>query len=253
MLSVSNLARVSGTRRSSPPAKDSISISAVTVEDSCRFARSTVAYRRRIARSPTSTFGCALAKVCSTHAAVLESMSSPPRRVFPPVARTSKMPPSIASTDTSNVPPPRSNTSTLLSLPECSASKPYASAAAVGSLITRSTDMPAIAPASLVAARCASLKWAGTVITQRQTGLPRKASASALSCCSTIADTCSGAKERTSPPQAAAETVMSGLSCAPATTLHERCLRSACTSLSEKCLPMSRFASLIVFLGLAAA
>ena len=44
-------------------------------------------------------------------------------------------------------------------------SAPYASAAAVGSLIIRLTSRPAILPASLVAWRCASLKYAGTVIT----------------------------------------------------------------------------------------
>ena len=37
-------------------------------------------------------------------------------------------------------------------------SKPYASAAAVGSLMIRKTSRPAIFPASLVACRCASLK-----------------------------------------------------------------------------------------------
>ena len=44
-------------------------------------------------------------------------------------------------------------------------SKPYAIAAAVGSLITRRTLRPAIVPASLVACLCESLKYAGTVIT----------------------------------------------------------------------------------------
>ena len=37
-------------------------------------------------------------------------------------------------------------------------SRPYASAAAVGSLMTRSTFSPAISPAFFVAWRCASLK-----------------------------------------------------------------------------------------------
>ncbi len=44
---------------------------------------------------------------------------------------------------------------------------PYASAAAVGSLSTRTTVSPAIAPAVAVALRCASLKLAGTVTTAR--------------------------------------------------------------------------------------
>ena len=38
-------------------------------------------------------------------------------------------------------------------------------AAAVGSLIIRSTFIPEMVPASLVAWRCESLKYAGTVIT----------------------------------------------------------------------------------------
>jgi len=42
--------------------------------------------------------------------------------------------------------------------PLMSLSRPYAIAAAVGSLMTRSTLRPAIVPASLVACRCASLK-----------------------------------------------------------------------------------------------
>jgi hypothetical protein len=52
-------------------------------------------------------------------------------------------------------------------------SSPYASAAAVGSGSTRMTFNPAISPASLVALRCASLKYAGTVITASVTFSPR--------------------------------------------------------------------------------
>ncbi len=52
-------------------------------------------------------------------------------------------------------------------------SRPYASAAAVGSLTMRRTFMPAIWPASLVAWRCESLKYAGTVITASSTVSPR--------------------------------------------------------------------------------
>src|SRR6185437_9065146 len=62
----------------------------------------------------------------------------------------------------SNVPPPKSYTAMVSSLP---LSSPYASAAAVGSLMIRFTSSPAILPASLVACRCASLKYAGTVTT----------------------------------------------------------------------------------------
>ena len=52
-------------------------------------------------------------------------------------------------------------------------SRPYASAAAVGSLTMRRTFSPAISPASLVAWRSASEKYAGTVITASVTGSPR--------------------------------------------------------------------------------
>ena len=51
--------------------------------------------------------------------------------------------------------------------------KPYAIAAAVGSLIILNTFKPAIVPASFVACLCASLKYAGTVITASFTSSPR--------------------------------------------------------------------------------
>ncbi len=54
-----------------------------------------------------------------------------------------------------------------------SLSRWYASAAEVGSLMMRSTFRPAICPASLVACRCASLKYAGTVITASVIFSPR--------------------------------------------------------------------------------
>ena len=59
--------------------------------------------------------------------------------------------------------------------------KPYARAAAVGSLIILSTLSPAILPASLVACLWLSLKYAGTVITASETVDPRKDSAACLS------------------------------------------------------------------------
>ena len=77
------------------------------------------------------------------------SISSPPRWLFPAVANTSKVPSANCRIDTSNVPPPKSYTNTF-----CSTfflSIPNAKAAAVGSLIIRSTSKPAILPASLVA------------------------------------------------------------------------------------------------------
>ena len=76
------------------------------------------------------------------------SKSSPPRRLLPAVARTSKTPSDISRSETSNVPPPRSKIMIFCSF---SLSIPYARAAAVGSLIIRMTSSPAILPASLVA------------------------------------------------------------------------------------------------------
>ena len=46
-------------------------------------------------------------------------------------------------------------------------------AAAVGSLMMRFTSSPAMVPASLVAWRCASSKYAGTVTTASVTSSPR--------------------------------------------------------------------------------
>ncbi len=98
------------------------------------------------------------------------SQSSPPSWVFPAVALTSKTPSPISSSDTSKVPPPRSKTRIVWS---CCLSSPYASAADVGSLMIRSTSSPAICPASLVAWRWESSKYAGTVMTAWVTLSPR--------------------------------------------------------------------------------
>ena len=75
-------------------------------------------------------------------------MSVPPRLLSPEVDITSKTPLSISIMVTSKVPPPRSKTATVYSP---SLSKPYANAAAVGSLMILSTFNPAILPASIVA------------------------------------------------------------------------------------------------------
>ncbi|KAL6323556.1 hypothetical protein AAG906_039139 [Vitis piasezkii] len=71
------------------------------------------------------------------------------------VARTSKTPLSIVKMLTSKVPPPRSKTRMFFSPPFLS--KPYAIAAAVGSLIISATFRLVITPASLVACLWASL------------------------------------------------------------------------------------------------
>ena len=82
------------------------------------------------------------------------SKSSPPKNVSPLVDNTSIcVSPStlaISMIEISNVPPPKSYTTTLRSL-SSSLSTPNANAAAVGSLMIRNTSSPAIRPASLVA------------------------------------------------------------------------------------------------------
>ena len=94
------------------------------------------------------------------------SKSSPPSAVSPCVDNTSNTPLDNFKIDTSNVPPPKSYTANVPSFATLSAlSKPYAIAAAVGSLSKRNTFSPAMCAASLVACRCDSSKYAGTVIT----------------------------------------------------------------------------------------
>ena len=66
------------------------------------------------------------------------------------------------------------------------------SAAAVGSLMMRRTSRPAMRPASLVAWRWASSKYAGTVITASATDSPRKSSAVRRILSSTMAETSGG-------------------------------------------------------------
>ena len=62
----------------------------------------------------------------------------------------------------------------------------------MGSLTMRRTSRPAIWPASLVAWRWASLKYAGTVITASPTDCPRYSSAACFSFCRTIAEISGG-------------------------------------------------------------
>ena len=145
--------------------------------DNSIFAFSAASCRRCFAmRSCARSTPCALLN-CETSQSIMRwSQSSPPRTVSPCVLFTSNTPSPISKTLTSKVPPPRSNTKTVSSSPPLS--RPYAKAAAVGSLIIRNTSRPAICPASFVAVRCASSKYAGTVITACVTVSPRYASAS---------------------------------------------------------------------------
>ena len=62
----------------------------------------------------------------------------------------------------------------------------------MGSFTIRRTSRPAIRPASLVACRWLSLKYAGTVMTACSRGSPKKASARCLRARRTWADTSGG-------------------------------------------------------------
>ena len=81
-------------------------------------------------------------------------------------------------------------------------------AAAVGSLSSRSTVRPASRAASLVAWRCASSKYAGTVITTPVSAPPSEASARSRSVERRSADTCTGERS----PAAVASVTIPGVS-----------------------------------------
>src|SRR6478609_6023565 len=108
----------------------------------------------------------------------------------------------------------------------------------------RLTSSPATRPASLVAWRWSSLKYAGTVITALSTVSPRYASASALSLPRIMAEISGG--EYCLPP---ASTRASPLG--PETTLYGTIDSSSCTSASLR--PMKRLIEKTVFCGLVTA
>lgn len=118
------------------------------------------------------------------------SKSSPPSQLSPSIWSTTYWLLTIWQIEMSNVPPPRSYTSTRCR----SSSRPTrnARAAAVGSSTTFSTSSPAAPPASLVAARCRSSKYAGTVMTACVTFSPRASSASSLTCFRIMAEMATG-------------------------------------------------------------
>jgi hypothetical protein len=97
----------------------------------------------------------------------------------------------------------------------------------------RSTSSPAMRPASLVACRWASLKYAGTVMTASVTLSPRNFDASSTSLRSTRAEISSGAY---CLPLISNRAAPSG----PATTSNDTALISLLTSSKRR--PMNRFA-----------
>ena len=137
---------------------------------------------------------------------------------------------------------------TLRSAPPLSAflSRPYAIAAAVGSLMMRMQLMPAMTAASLVAWRCESLKYAGTVTTAFFTSLPRYASATSF-IFTRIMDEISSAENSFCSPWNSTEIM--GFSASPDLTLNGQSLMSAWTCGSEYLRPMRRFASNTVLTG----
>ena len=166
-------------------------IEALAVVESSIFAFSAASVKRckaclSLMRSIPSDF----LKSPASHSTIRLSKSSPPRCVSPEVERTSNTPSPTSRMETSKVPPPRSKIK-MVSL--AFLSKPYASEAAVGSLMIRKTSIPAICPASFVACLWLSLKYAGTVITALVTESPRKDEASSQSLRKTWAEISSAA------------------------------------------------------------
>mmetsp|Transcript_17883 Transcript_17883/g.44316 ORF Transcript_17883/g.44316 Transcript_17883/m.44316 type:complete len:370 (+) Transcript_17883:716-1825(+) len=238
----SKRARVYGMLISCSPTN--ASMVAPVEEDSMRLARSHAVRSLRDALSSPVKMSLPIFFLCMavTSSASLVSKSSPPRCVSPAVASTVKTPSSILSNDTSKVPPPRSNTRMVCSFLAPSSpsvflrSRPYASAAAVGSLMMRSTSSPAMAPASLVWRRCASLKYAGTVMTAFLIVQPRATSAVFFIFSSTMAEICSGVKVFIF---SSISTSMRGLCPGPSLTLNGMSLISSAHS--DIWRPMMRF------------
>mmetsp|Transcript_11652 Transcript_11652/g.49029 ORF Transcript_11652/g.49029 Transcript_11652/m.49029 type:complete len:471 (+) Transcript_11652:469-1881(+) len=235
---LSNLARVTSHEISWSPTV--ISTRALVELDSWRLAVSHAERSLRVApgESVNGSSPVRLRWSCATQSAMAESKSSPPRWVSPEVAITENTPSSMDSSDTSKVPPPRSKTSTFCETP-LALSRPYASAAAVGSLMTRSTSRPAMVPASLVRRRCASLKYAGTVTTALEILVSSATSAAFFIFSSTMALTCSGMSSRFFAFSPSPEvTQMTGLPALP--SLISKGMRRVSSWHSLNCLPMMR-------------
>mmetsp|Transcript_30065 Transcript_30065/g.48994 ORF Transcript_30065/g.48994 Transcript_30065/m.48994 type:complete len:234 (+) Transcript_30065:975-1676(+) len=131
-------------------------------DDNSILVRSASSFKRCTANlSPIKSIWFSFLNSRHINSRISWSKSSPPSVVSPLVAITSNTPSDKDKMEISKVPPPRSYTATMPSFfgsEVASLPSPYANAAAVGSLITRNTSKPAMAPASLVACRCESLK-----------------------------------------------------------------------------------------------
>mmetsp|Transcript_26485 Transcript_26485/g.59357 ORF Transcript_26485/g.59357 Transcript_26485/m.59357 type:complete len:233 (-) Transcript_26485:224-922(-) len=115
-VSSSNLARVSVAVKSYPGTRSSTSSLADNCPESARLIRShsrlSFWSARRSEEMSLPSFLRIISMKCDI---TMWSTSEPPRWVSPLVAKTSNMPPSMVSSVTSKVPPPRSNTSTFSS------------------------------------------------------------------------------------------------------------------------------------------
>ncbi|TYZ66962.1 hypothetical protein PybrP1_012440 [[Pythium] brassicae (nom. inval.)] len=178
-MSSSKRGRESLSDRSSPSRSESTSMFTCACVDSVRFAVSHARRRRLDAFVLLFTSSLVLRwnarAQCSNSAFV---KSSPPRLSLPAVATTSKSPLSAFSSVTSCVAPPMSNTSTysgcvLFAL----SSRPYAIAAASGSLMNVSTFTPALSAAACSSSFCFSVACAGMLSTTLSTLSPVKSSA----------------------------------------------------------------------------
>merc|ERR1719313_2121922 len=110
----------------------------------------------------------------------------------------------------------------------------------------RITFSPAMAPASLVAWRCESLKYAGTVTTAFLTVLPREDSAISFIFTRIIEETSSAENCFFS---ALYSTSIMGLSAGPLMTVKGHSFMSLCTAESWNLRPIRRLASKTEFLG----